>query len=213
MAVKIIGAGFGRTGTMSIKAALEKLGLAPCHHMSEVFAHPEQIPQWHAAGRGETIDWRAFVGGYPALIDWPSAHFWRELMAAFPEASVLLTVRDPEAWWNSFSETILQVLGGPPPPDPALAGWPAMVDTLITQRTFGGRPGDRDHAIAVFRRHIADVKAAVPAGRLLVYEAREGWQPLCDMLGLAVPDEPFPRVNDTAEFKARAAKRTGGDGA
>lgn len=210
MTVELIGAGFGRTGTSSIRMALERIGAGPCHHMSEVFANPGQIATWHTAARGEAVDWPAFLSGYRSLIDWPSSYFWRDLMRAFPEAKVLLTVRDPEAWWESFSQTILTMLDVASFPDPALAGWPAMVDAIVTQGTFGGRPGDRDHVIAVFERHIAEVKAEVPADRLLVYEARQGWQPLCDFMGVPVPDEAFPRVNDTAEFKARAQQRAGG---
>jgi len=208
MNVRVIGAGFGRTGTLSTKAALERLGFAPCHHMTEVFSHPGEVPTWHAAARGVPIDWRTFLSGYGATIDWPSCHFWRQLAGAFPDARVLLTVRDPESWWTSFSQTILAALqGGAAPEDPALADWPAMVREIISEQTFGGRPDDRDIAIAAFRRRTEEVKAAIPSSRLLVFEARQGWQPLCDFLGVETPDEPFPRVNDTAEFKARPELR------
>lgn len=202
--VSVIGAGFGRTGTLSTKQALEQLGVGRCYHMSELFGRPDDVAVWHAAGRGERVDWHGFLAGFGATIDWPSCTFYREQMDAFPDAKVLLTVRDPERWYESVTNTILAHIGGPRPDDPGMGPWWDMVQEVITQGTFGGDV-EHDHAVEVYERHNAEVQATVPAERLLVFEAAQGWEPLCDFLGLPVPDEPFPRVNTTEEWRARRA--------
>ena len=204
MAIQLIGAGFGRTGTLSLKLALEQLGLAPCYHMSEVFAHPEHVALWSDAVDGRLVDWDALFAGYAATVDWPACTFWRELAAHYPDAKVLLTLRSPESWYASVDETIYEVLRKPQPPDPALAAWHAMVTKLIDVQTFGGRFADRAHAIGVYERHAEAVQRAIPKERLLVYQVAQGWQPLCDFLGLPVPAGEFPRVNSKDEFRARA---------
>lgn len=201
MTLSVIGAGLGRTGTLSLKHALEELGFGPCHHMEEVMKHPEQIPLWHAAGRGEKVDWEKLLAGYRSTVDWPSAQFWAELARAFPKAKVVLGVRDPERWYESFSNTILKLIQAPnPPPDPVIRGILAMSKDVIMRRAFDGRLDDPAHIKACFRRHNEAVKAALPADRLLVFEAAEGWRPLCKFLGVPAPATPFPRVNSTAEF-------------
>lgn len=207
MAIELIGAGFGRTGTLSLKIALERLGLAPCYHMSEVFQHPEHVAVWGAALAAKPIDWDALFLGYRATVDWPGCHFWRELAQHLPDAKVLLTVRNAQSWYDSVHETIYQVLRGAAPPDPTFAAWHAMVTQLIDVQTFAGRFDDRDHAIGVFERHNEAVQRSIPRERLLVYEVAQGWEPLCEFLGRAVPDEPFPRVNSKDEFRARAGLR------
>src|SRR5260370_35399633 len=98
MVLAVIGSGFGRTGTRSLKDALEELGFGPCHHMEEIFEHPDQVPYWQAIATGKTVDWNAAFEGYGAQVDWPGAHVWRQLAAAFPEANVVTRVR-PEASW------------------------------------------------------------------------------------------------------------------
>jgi len=194
MRLRLIGAGLGRTGTTSLKVALERLLGAPCHHMMEVFAHPEQVPVWHAAARGEMPDWKAFLAGYAASVDWPSAAFWPELAGAFPDAVILLSVRDPESWWKSASETIFQTLPLGPP------AWRAMVEDLMRARfTF---PLDRDACIAAYRRWYEDARARIPRERLLEWRASDGWAPLCKALGVAVPEEPFPHTNTTEDVQA-----------
>jgi len=201
MTLSVIGAGLGRTGTLSLKMALERLGFGPCHHMEEVMAHPEQIPVWHAAGRGEAVDWQKLLAGYRASVDWPSAQFWAELAREFPKAKVVLGVRDPERWYESFSNTILKLMQAPnPPPDPAIRGILAMSEDVIVRRAFDGRLDDPAHIKRCFERHNAAVKAALPPERLLVFEASQGWAPLCRFLGVPVPAGPFPRVNSTTEF-------------
>ncbi|MGH3389678.1 MAG: sulfotransferase family protein [Actinomadura sp.] len=191
--------GFGRTGTASTKAALETLGFGPCYHMMELFTDPSRLPGWLRAVAGEPMDWAAVFAGYAATVDWPGAAFWRELVEAYPEAKVLLTVRDPDRWYDSVAGTIyrtrdMDVAAVPP----ELHGQLRMVEELVWEGTFGGRFEDRDHAIGVYRAHIAEVRATAPAERLLEYDVTQGWEPLCAFLGAAVPDEPFPHLN-TAE--------------
>lgn len=201
MTLSVIGAGLGRTGTLSMKRALEILGFGPCHHMEEVMAHPEQIPVWHAAGRGEAVDWEKLLAGYRSTVDWPSAQFWAELAAQFPKAKVVLTRRDPERWYESFSNTILKLLQAPgPAPNPTVGAILDMCRDVIVRRAFDGRLDDPAAIKAAFERHNASVEAALSPDRLLVFEVAQGWAPLCKFLGVPVPATPFPRVNSTVEF-------------
>lgn len=202
MALELIGAGFGRTGTESMKLALEQLGLGPCHHMKEVLADPEQRTRWRAVAHGEAVDWDEVLAGYRSAVDWPSAFFWRELSAHYPEAKILLTVRDSADWYRSFSNTILAVISGSRlSPD-------ELGPKLIGDRVFGGRGADRDHAIAVYERNIADVQAAFPPERLLTFRVGDGWAPLCQFLGVPIPSTPFPRTNSTADFHTTFSRRS-----
>ncbi len=199
MTLRVVGAGLGRTGTLSLKLALERLLGGPCHHMMEVFAHPEQLPSWHAAARGRMPDWHELLKGYVAAVDWPSAAFWPELAEAFPDALVLLSVRDADAWWKSAGGTIFPALEHATSPE-----WRAMIDDLFAAR-FTSAYADRDAAIAAFERNNARVRERIPARRLLEWRAGDGWAPICRALGVPVPAEPFPHVNTTAEFNARRA--------
>jgi hypothetical protein len=219
--LKLIGAGFGRTGTASLKEALERLGLAPCYHMYDVMRHPEHVPIWDQAALGEKVDFETLLGAWSATVDWPGCTFWRELMAISPDARVLLNVRDPDRWYESCRNTIYPVTirrSTDPPEKWQAAIWDdatnaniarrLMINHLIWERTFDGRFEDRAFAIEVFNRHVEEVKRAVPAGHLLVYEVSHGWAPLCEFLGVPVPDGiPFPRLNDTASFLERARQR------
>jgi sulfotransferase family protein len=200
--LKIIGAGFGRTGTASTKAALETLGFGPCYHMTELFADPTRLQGWLRATAGETVDWAEIFAGYAATVDWPGAAFWRELIEAYPEAKVLLTVRDPDRWYDSVAGTIYLTRDiDTADASPALRDQLRMVNELVWQGTFDGRFEDRDHAIGVYRAHLAEVRATVPAGRLLEYDVAQGWDPLCAALGVAVPDEPFPHLNTAQSMR------------
>jgi len=197
--MQIIGAGFGRTGTMSLTAALEQLGLDPCYHMLEVFKHPSHIKRWQAAADGEEIDWQDFLGDYKAGLDYPLSAFYKELMAAFPEAKVILTVRDPQRWYESTLETIYQgtaVPGWLLSVVPLFRNMNRMVQSAVWKKVFDGRFEERDYAISVFNEHIAEVKRTVPKNKLLVFSVRDGWQPLCDFLAVPVPTGDFPHVND-----------------
>lgn len=211
MTLELIGAGFGRTGTLSLKAALETLGFDPCHHMMEVFQNPGSEQAWHAAGvakrRHEPYDWASLVAGYRALVDWPGCHFWREFADRFPESPVLLSVRDPQKWYESAHETIYQaVLRARTHEDPAVRERMRMGDALIFEGTFAGRFEDREFAIGVFEAHVESVKRAIPSERLLVYQVGEGWEPLCRFLGRPVPELPFPHVNSRDEFQAMLSR-------
>lgn len=208
MTLRVVGAGCGRTGTASLKVALEKLLGQPCYHMLEVFQHPEHIPLWHKAMLGAEPDWGPMLQNYAAAVDWPAAACWPELMQAFPEALVLLSVRDPEAWWESANETIFRVIAHDVDMPEA---WMEMVDAMIAER-FRADPNDRESCIKAFERHNAQVKASVPAERLLVWQSADGWEPICKRLGVPVPDEPFPRVNTREEWRARSAARKAAKG-
>jgi hypothetical protein len=219
MTLQIIGAGFGRTGTLSLKVALETLGFAPCYHMSTVIAQPERIADWtrlaDRQAQGQPIDWEAVLNGFQATVDWPGCAYWRELMAAYPTAKVLLSVRDPQRWYDSAAKTIFHMTGPeaetmwqtahaslPPEVIDRMRQIGAFVDELVWQGTFGGGFADRGHAIRIFEERNAAVMATAPSERLLVYEVKEGWEPLCRFLGVPVPvDTPFPHVNDSASFQ------------
>lgn len=203
MVLRVIGAGCGRTGTASLKVALERLLGAPCYHMLEVFQHPEHIALWRQAMGGEEPDWNRLLEGFAAAVDWPAAACWPELMQAFPDALVLLSLRDPDAWWESANETIFRAIAGGPDMPPE---WKAMIDAMMSER-FRADPNDRESCIRAFERHNAQVRASVPPARLLVWQSADGWNPICKALGLPVPDEAFPRVNTREEWRARKAAR------
>lgn len=204
MALRVIGTGFGRTGTNSLRLALERLGFCPCHHMFALREHPEQLAWWQAAVQGEAVDWDAAFRGWGAAVDWPSAAYWRQTTAHFPEAKVIHSTRAPESWHQSVLATILPAMENraeiePGPRRDRLE----MAHRLIVEQTFGGRMADPDHAMAVFRAHEAEVVGAIPPERLLVYQTGAGWGPLCAFLGVPVPADPYPKTNTTAEFKAK----------
>ena len=194
MALSVIGAGFGRTGTESMKLALETLGRGPCHHMKEILANSEQIALWRAIARGDLPDWEKAFAGYNSAVDWPAAFFWRELSEHYPDAKILLTVRSAESWYESMAGTIFKILKAST--DPASIGL-----TLIGESVFEGRFDDRAHAIAVYEKNIATVQAAFTEQRLLTYNLGDGWEPLCRFLGEPVPDVPYPRSNTRAQFE------------
>jgi hypothetical protein len=202
----VIGAGFGRTGTYSLKIALEQLGFGPTYHMSEVFQHPEHIPLWQAAGEGKPVAWDQLFAGYESAVDWPASAFYRELMDLYPDAKVILTVRDAERWHESGRNTIFPEREWGPDDDvsPEMREHGRMVQTLLWDGIFDGRVLDRAHAVEVFNRHIQTVQELVPPDRLLVYDVAEGWEPLSAFLGVPVPvGQEYPHLNDTASFKER----------
>lgn len=199
MALKIIGAGLGRTGTLSLKFALERLSFGPCHHMAEVWVNfADQVPKWLDVVNGKP-DWDAVFDGYVSAVDYPACTYWRELAALYPDAKIILSVRNPESWFSSVNTTIFSeaMLG-------RLAQGPlkAFFDGAVIA-DFGDRIGDRDFMIDYFERRTRDIIAEVPPERLLVFEAKEGWAPLCNFLGVPVPDVPFPRVNSREEMLER----------
>jgi len=204
MALQVIGAGFGRTGTLSLKAALEKLGFGPCYHMIEVGGNEGHAQRWIDAMDGRP-DWHALFGAYGATVDWPGCHYWRELAASQKDARVLLSVRDPDRWYESVMSTIYKVLTMTMPEDaPApFRLQQTMGRRMVLDDTFGGRLDDRVHAIDVYQRHNAAVREAIAPDRLLVFEVAEGWEKLCSFLDRPIPEEDFPRLNDSASFRDR----------
>ena len=204
MTLQIIGPGFGRTGTRSLKAALELLGFGPCHHMQSLFADPAQLAFWKTLAAGGTVDWHAVFAGFRSQVNWPGAHVWRELLQVFPEARVVFSTRPAEDWWRSYSRTVgtLRRLY------PTLPVQASVAETLDAMKMLRIRHGidemnDRDAAIAAFHRQLAEVRDAVPAERLLVFAVGDGWGPLCTFLEVPVPDTPFPRLNDGDDFWQR----------
>ncbi len=200
MTLRVIGAGMGRTGTLSLKLALTRLLGAPCYHMVELFERPAHFGVWTAAGRGQPVDWHAFFEGYAAAVDWPAAAFWPEIAEAFPDAKVLLSTRDSASWWKSASETIFAQGSASRRPGPMTE----MLEAVLGSR-FTKALDDREAAIAAYERNNARVRATVPAERLVEWTIEDGWGPLSKMLDVPVPSEPFPHSNSTEEFKARVA--------
>ena len=204
MALKIVGTGLGRTGTKSLQSALNMLGCGPCHHMVEVFTHPESAQLWIEAAKGRP-DWDAIFADYQSVVDYPGAQFWRELVAYYPGAKVLHTIRDPDEWFDSTQATIFS------PESPASRRQGPMGEFFaIITGNFGDRIHDRAFMTDHFRKHTREVVRTVPAERLLVYEVSQGWGPLCEFLEIPVPGEPFPAQNSRAEFIARLKSGGGG---
>lgn len=206
--MQVIGAGFGRTGTMSLKAALEQLGFGPSFHMIDVARQPELLPQWQLAADGGTPDWRQVFEGWESTVDWPACTYWEQIWEAFPDAKVLLSVRDADAWYASCQKSIHasaqaaakgELEGGSVEVSPEAM---KMINGIIWNGTFEGRFDDKQFAIDVYNRHNEDVKSKVPADKLLVYEIKQGWEPLCEFLEVPVPDGPLPHLNDATSFRA-----------
>lgn len=202
MTLEIISSGFGRTGTSSLKLALETLGFGPCHHMDEVLASPPQVALWQDYAAGKTMDVADFFIGYRSQVDFPGAHVWRESAVRFPKAKVLHSVRPEEKWWTSYSQTIgkLNSMHRSLTLPSHVHDMVDVAEELFTRRTLGGDPTDREACIAAFRARQAEVEATIAPERLLVFDVAQGWEPLCAFLDVPVPDQPFPRRNDQAQY-------------
>jgi len=209
MGLQVIGAGFGRTGTSSLKAALKQLGFSKCHHMDEVMPSRAQARYWLAlAERGvdsSDFGWDEIFEGFRASCDWPSSAYWEELHRHYPEARIILTVRDEERWYDSCLETIYTLSFLVPTwfvrMIPPLDRIVRMVMATVWDGVFHGRFEDREYAIEIYRAHVAYVKANAPPDKLLVFEAKQGWEPLCEFLGVPIPEGSYPHLNDSARFK------------
>ena len=201
MALEVIGVGLGRTGTASLKAGLEKLGLGRCYHMSEVLQKPERMKDWIAAANGNP-DWDKIFDGFTCSVDYPGATFWEDLVDYYPDAKFLLTVRDANKWFESANQTVMS----------------AKFREFVVKSPFGeylqrilydtvdNRTEDREFMVAHFENHTAKVIEKIPADKLLVFEIQDGWGPLCEFLGVPVPDEDFPRINSRDETQAMLEK-------
>ena len=222
MSLKVICPGFGRTGTLSLKFALEQLGFSNCYHQRELFRHPEHANIWSGYADGNSPDWPALLANYQATTDWPSAYFWQQLIEFYPEAKVILTVRDSQSWIRSMTNTIFKACNLAFPPGATEPQTPDIESLqrsqlmagkkIILDGTFHGRfrdtPDDRDHCITAYELHNEQVKHTVAAERLLVYQVTDGWGPLCEFLEVPTPDSPFPRTNGVEEFFQELGKPT-----
>jgi len=219
--VLVIGAGMARTGTTSLKRALELLGLGPCYHMDDVMASPRRIREWRAIGRGAAPDWDRVFAGYRSVVDWPAAAFWRELTSTYPEAKLVLTTRDPLTWYDSVRRTVFQQVIDPPggartavyrlltTVSPNMRAFVQMMDACVYQRLFDGRMADRQHALAVFQRYAEEVQDAFPPQRLLTFPLGDGWENLCEFLGRPVPGSPFPHENSAEQWNRAIGSQIG----
>lgn len=199
MTLSVIGAGVGRTGTYSLKLALNRLGVGPCHHMEEVLHKMDsQVPLWSAAVAGKPV-WSQIYEGYGSAVDWPTAGFFRELAREYPSARFVLTLRDPGRWADSFGATIYTLLAGRDQAPEDMRPWLDMASSVIARTGFPPDL-DRDGLIEAFTAHNDAVKETIPADQLLIFEVKQGWEPLCDFLGVPAPDEEFPRTNHREEF-------------
>jgi hypothetical protein len=197
MSLQVVGAGVGRTGTHSLKVALEQLLGGPCHHMVEMFGNPVQIAGWTDAIEGRPVDWSQLLADYRSIVDWPGGAFWREILKANPDALVLLSVRDPDDWYRSASNTIFLAFDHLPP---EVAPWMESVRKLLRD-CFSDQLDDKDAMIAAFNRHNEAVRREAPPSQLLEWRPGDGWEPICERLSLPVPSEPFPVTNTTDEFR------------
>jgi len=212
MSIKVIGAGFGRTGTMSLKAALELLGYGKCYHMMEVMDHFDHLDFWSQAARGEAVPWDTLFSGYQASCDWPSANYWRAQLQHYPNAKVLLSTRDPERWYTSVINTIYPTsVDARKSDDPNTARFGNWLFEVIWDGVFDGRIDDKEHCIAIYEAHEKAVISEVPESQLLVFQASEGWAPLCEFLACAVPDVPYPNTNSTEAFLNNEGAKRGAE--
>ncbi len=203
MTLRVVGAGVGRTGTHSLKVALEQLLGGTCHHMMEVFGRPHEVPVWQAAADGQMPDWHDFLGDFTAAVDWPSAAYWPELAEAYPDAIVLLSVRSPEAWWKSANDTIFNAFRDTESValDEIDDPWKRMVTTMLRNRF--GEGFDATTMQAAYAAHNQRARDTIDPARLVEWTATDGWEPICAALGVPVPDEPFPLTNTTDDFRER----------
>lgn len=199
MGISIIGAGVGRTGTYSLRLAINQLGFGPCHHMEEVLKNMDvQVPLWSEALKGNT-NWSSIYKGFKSAVDWPTAGFYRELIKEYPTAKFILTERNPENWADSFGSTIYKLIGGKDKAPEKMHDWLNMANEVIIKTGFP-QGLDREGLINGFNAHNKAVKEIIPEEQLLVFQVKDGWEPLCKFLNVPVPDEPFPRTNNREEF-------------
>ncbi|MGW3820589.1 sulfotransferase family protein [Streptomyces sp. NPDC005046] len=215
--LKLINTGLGRTGTTSLKAALDRLGLGPSFHMFDIVGDEERLTRWEKiVCDGQRPDWAAVFDGYTSAVDGPCAVYYRQISEAFPDAKVILTVRDADSWYRSTHDTLYQFalrsMQNPPPPGSQQARLFRVTSTMVWDGLFGGRFADKDHAIEVYHRHNEDVVRTLGADNVLVYDVHQGWEPLCAFLGIEAPGEDFPRANDSASMRRRIAQASSGTG-
>jgi len=203
MSLRVIGCGCGRTGTESLKQGLEILLNAPCYHMFEVMKNDSHVPTWHSAARGEKIDWPKLFEGYSAAVDWPVAAYFKEMVEEYPDALFILSVRDPEKWWNSASETIFPSIRRE---DEDGRPRRLMIREMLKNR-FTDDLTNKDACLAAYQAHNDEVRRTVPKDRLIEWSPTDGWQPICNALNIPILDEPFPHSNSKEAFIQRVLKK------
>jgi hypothetical protein len=224
MSIKIIGAGLPRTGTNTLKDSLEQLGLKHVYHMKELLVNPDKLVYWKQLDDTGDTDWDALYDGFDGTVDFPGYPWYKEHMKRYPEAKVILTVRDFEAWYKSVDSTVFRA--GPQTPGEKLKMMGKLLFSARARKVvmcikwfkkvffaerLQGKFGDKAFAKQFWESHIADVKASVPKDKLLVYDVRDGWAPLCKFLGVPEPSEPLPHLNKKENFKAMLPKLMKGD--
>ncbi len=214
--MKIIGAGFGRTGTKSLQIALEQLGFGKCYHMEELLRNPEGVSHWKDAYDEKLVDWDALFQNYQSIVDFPGSMYYKEMASHYTDSKVILTIRDPERWYDSVKSTIYSFDPGPAIKIKMLLKMPfssiarnlfkviLLNDKSVWKKFFEGNFENRNYAIKKFNDHIAEVKEAIPEERLLIFQAKDGWEPLCRFLNTEIPDTPFPSSNKKEDFHSWA---------
>lgn len=197
--MRLINAGFGRTGTTSLKAALEELGYGPVFHSTHLIQSKDGLDYWEAAVRWEDVDWAEFFKGYD-VADWPTGLFYREIISAHPDAKVMITVRDPEGWYKSIHGQLSKLMKIHLP-FKKFKRFKALMKEYAFEKLFEGNFDDQSHMIQFFETYTQSVIDFVGEENLLVYDVRQGWEPLCEFLGEPVPDKPFPRLNTQESIK------------
>ncbi|MEP2936441.1 MAG: sulfotransferase family protein [Gilvibacter sp.] len=216
MSLKVIGAGYGRTGTKSLQLALEKLGFDNCYHMEALFRNSSDVKHWKNAYEEKPTDWGTLFSNYNSAVDFPTSMYYKELADYFPDSKIVLTTRDPEKWYNSAFSTIysfdpgigvkLKMLLSLPFSSTARNLFKVILlnEKSLWKKYFEGKFEDKEYAIGKFNQHIVDVKREIPENRLLLFHPRDGWAPLCEFLNVPVPDEPFPNANKGEDFASWA---------
>ncbi len=214
--MKVIGAGYGRTGTKSLQIALEVLGFGKCYHMEELMRNPEGIKHWEDAYNNNPVDWDTLFSNYNSIVDFPGSMYYKELHTHYPDAKVILSIRDPERWYNSVKSTIYSFDPGPAIKINMLIKmlFSSTARNLfkvinfqkkaIWKKYFEGRFEDKEYAINKFNKHIEEVMSIIPNNKLLIFEAKDGWKPLCNFLEVGIPSEPYPFNNKKEDFSVWA---------
>lgn len=212
MPLKIIGTGLGRTGTHSLKLALEQLGFGKCYHMMELFQQPQGLKYFKQAEKNEHVNWDEIFEGYSAAVDYPVARYYKQLIKYYPEAKVIHTIRDPELWYESASATIfwaskpyslriLKLAVHLPFSCEARKRIPVLLyNRKLSELEFGKNLKDKKKVIEIFKQHTDRVIAAIPREQLLIFNPKDSWKPLCEFLKVIVPTYPFPKSNTREEF-------------
>ena len=221
MSIKVLGAGFGRTGTTSLRSALEELGFGPCYHVYQLFKDPSEIEFWENLYQGKEVDFDSFFTNYQAVFGFPGYYFYRQLMENFPKSVVILSYTDPDKWYEDAANTIFSAEHFKREKEDAKIvrqNNPFIADCLdriydleqsaILNGYFQGRFKDKKYTIIRFKQRIEEVKKVVPPERLLVYEIEQGWKPLCEFLDVPVPDKLFPHLNHPSSFQSKRKKIT-----